>query len=152
MEPERYVLPPECVDAIVATHAGGGRVVAVGTTVVRTLEHAARGHGGIEAATGCGSADLFICPGFEFCLIDAMLTNFHLPRATPILLVSALMGRERLLEAYDYAIDVARGRKGARIQGARPVAPQAYSCSTSRSPTERNAVDAPLPAPAVAAR
>ena len=104
MEAEDYVLPPACVGAIEAARCAGGRVIGVGTTVVRTLEHAAREHGDIMDAAGQGSADVFIYPGFEFRVVDAMLTNFHLPRSTPILMVAALAGRERLAEAYEYAV------------------------------------------------
>ena len=104
MEAEDYVLPPACVSAIEAARGAGGRVIGVGTTVVRTLEHAAREHGDIIDAAGQGSADVFIYPGFEFRVVDAMLTNFHLPRSTPILMVTALAGRERLPEAYEYAL------------------------------------------------
>jgi len=104
MEAESYALPQTCVDAIVATRAGGGRVIGVGTTVVRTLEHAARANGRIEDAAGQGAADIFIYPGFEFGVVDAMLTNFHLPRSTPILMASAMAGRERLLRAYELAV------------------------------------------------
>jgi len=104
MEAEPYALPAACVDAIAATRRRGGRVVGVGTTVVRTLEHAARLHDGIENAAGEGEADIFIYPGFEFRVIDAMLTNFHLPRSTPILMAAAVAGRERLLRAYELAV------------------------------------------------
>ena len=104
MEAEEYVLPVACVEAIVATRRAGGRIVGVGTTVVRTLEHAARAAGDIGSAAGAGSADTFIYPGFEFRVIDAMLTNFHLPRSTPLLMVAALLGRERLLRAYEHAV------------------------------------------------
>jgi len=104
MESEEYELPAACVQAISSAKQRGGRVVAVGTTVVRTLEHASRVHGDIESAAGPGSADVFIFPGFEFRVVDAMLTNFHLPRSTPILMASALAGRERLLAAYDLAV------------------------------------------------
>jgi S-adenosylmethionine:tRNA ribosyltransferase-isomerase len=104
MEAEEYVLPVACVEAIVATRRAGGRIVGVGTTVVRTLEHAARAAGDIGRAAGAGSADTFIYPGFEFRVIDAMLTNFHLPRSTPLLMVAALLGRERLLRAYEHAV------------------------------------------------
>ncbi len=104
MEAEPYVLPEECVAAIVGAKERQGRVVGVGTTVVRTLEHAARANRGIENAAGAGDADVFIYPGFEFGVIDAMLTNFHLPRSTPILMAAAFAGRERLLQAYEFAV------------------------------------------------
>lgn len=113
MLPERYRIPQPTVEAITAARRRGGRVVAVGTTVVRALEHAAsRGPGDQTGGTGeqapggsAGEADLFITPGFEFRVIDGMLTNFHLPRSTPILMVAALAGRERLLEAYRLAVE-----------------------------------------------
>ena len=103
MEPERYVIPGETAAAIDATRAKKGRVVAVGTSVVRALEQAAQEDG--RVAAGEGQADLFILPGFRFRVVDAMITNFHLPRSTPILLVAALAGRQRLLDAYRRAID-----------------------------------------------
>jgi len=105
MEPEPYVIPADCVEAIVAARGRGARVVGVGTTVVRTLEFAARRFGGVEHAAGEGSADIFIYPGFEFTVIDAMLTNFHLPCSTPLLMVAALVGREPLLRAYELAVE-----------------------------------------------
>jgi S-adenosylmethionine:tRNA ribosyltransferase-isomerase len=80
----------------------GARVVAVGTTSVRTLETAARGTG--ELASFEGPTDLFILPGFEFRAVDALITNFHLPRSTLLMLVSAFAGRERILAAYQVAI------------------------------------------------
>ena len=88
----------------------GRRVVAVGTTVARSLEAAARVPEGLEAlAADAGgdlrfSTDLFITPGFEFRAVDALLTNFHLPRSTLLMLVSALAGRERILAAYAEAL------------------------------------------------
>ncbi len=79
------------------------RVVAVGTTTVRTLEYAARqGDGRIDA--GCGEADIFIYPGFQFRVVSALLTNFHLPRSTLLMLVSAFAGRENVLRAYGHAV------------------------------------------------
>jgi S-adenosylmethionine:tRNA ribosyltransferase-isomerase len=77
-------------------------VVAVGTTTVRALEHAAADG---ELHTFRGPADLFILPGYRFRVIDALLTNFHLPRSSLLLLVSALAGRERILRAYQEAIE-----------------------------------------------
>jgi S-adenosylmethionine:tRNA ribosyltransferase-isomerase len=103
MERERYEVPAETAAALAATRAAGGRVVAVGTTVVRTLEGAAAAHGG-TVAPGAGATDLFITPGFRFQVIDALLTNFHLPRSTLLMLVSAFAGRERTLAAYAEAV------------------------------------------------
>ena len=94
-----YDLPPE---AIAETRARGGRVVAVGTTTVRTLESAARATGEVRA--GAGETDLVIVPGFQFRAVSALVTNFHLPRSSLLLLVSAFAGRERVLEAYAEAL------------------------------------------------
>ena len=102
MHAERYVLPAEAADAIAACRRRGGRVFAVGTTVVRTLEHRGREGGLVEA--GEGSCDLFIYPGYEFGVVDGMITNFHLPQSTLLMLVSAFAGRERVLAAYAEAV------------------------------------------------
>ncbi|GAA3959836.1 tRNA preQ1(34) S-adenosylmethionine ribosyltransferase-isomerase QueA [Allohahella marinimesophila] len=102
MHTELYDVPAAVVDAIRATRERGGRVIAVGTTVVRALESAAAGSGDLVA--GCGDTDIFIHPGFEFKVIDALLTNFHLPRSTLLMLVSALAGREAIMAAYAEAI------------------------------------------------
>ena len=100
---EWFDLPPATADAINRARREGNRIIAVGTTSVRTLEHVARAGGDeIEAATG--DADLFIVPGHQFRLVDAMLTNFHLPRSTLLMLVSAFAGREPVLAAYEEAI------------------------------------------------
>jgi S-adenosylmethionine:tRNA ribosyltransferase-isomerase len=102
MESERYVVPEETAAAI-ARARGGGRVVAVGTTVVRTLEAAAI-EGGGEVRPGAGATKLFITPGFRFQVVDVLLTNFHLPRSTLLMLVSAFAGRDRVLAAYREAV------------------------------------------------
>ncbi len=103
MEPERYAIAPAAAAAIACARAEGRRVVAVGTTVVRTLEGAARASGGaIEPSTG--TIDLYITPGFRFEIVDALLTNFHLPRSTLLFLVAAFAGTERVLAAYREAI------------------------------------------------
>jgi S-adenosylmethionine:tRNA ribosyltransferase-isomerase len=91
--------------AINAAHRAGGRVVAVGTTSVRTLETAARFAGpGDRVGAFVDSTDLFILPGFQFKVVDAMITNFHLPRSTLLMLVSAFVGRERILDTYTTAV------------------------------------------------
>jgi S-adenosylmethionine:tRNA ribosyltransferase-isomerase len=88
-----------------AAHKAGGRVIAVGTTSVRTLESAAQlAQGSQVVGTYKGSTDLFILPGYQFRAVDALITNFHLPRSTLIMLVSAFAGRERILHAYQLAI------------------------------------------------
>jgi S-adenosylmethionine:tRNA ribosyltransferase-isomerase len=99
-------LPPETAEAIRQTRAAGRRVVAVGTTSVRTLETAARQAGeGQVVVPFSGPTALYILPGFEFKVVDAMITNFHLPRSTLLMLVSAFAGRERILNAYQAALD-----------------------------------------------
>ena len=103
MDPERYAVPQATVDAIAACRARGGRVVAVGSTSVRTLESVAAAHGGQVVETA-GSSTIFIYPPYRFQVTDAMLTNFHLPQSTLIMMVSALAGRERILAAYREAV------------------------------------------------
>ena len=96
-------LPQETADLINETRAAGGRVIAVGTTSVRTLESEAKvGWNGISSYVGPTS--LYILPGYEFKVVDAMITNFHLPKSTLLMLVSAFAGREKILETYQIAI------------------------------------------------
>jgi S-adenosylmethionine:tRNA ribosyltransferase-isomerase len=102
---ERFELPAATSDAVARTRAAGGRVVAVGTTTTRVLETCAEGAGRVRAARG--ETDLFLRPGDRFRVVDALLTNFHLPRSSLLLLAAAFAGRERLLHAYAEAI--ARG-------------------------------------------
>ena len=99
---ERFAVSAEAADAILRARGQGGRVVAVGTTVARTLETLASQPEGIRPFQGATS--LFILPGFQFRAIDALITNFHLPRSTLLMLVSAFAGRERILAAYEEAI------------------------------------------------
>lgn len=101
MEAERYIVPEDTVLAIKVARREGRRVIAVGTTTVRALEHAA-GSGDLQA--GAGTADLFIYPGYRFKIVDGLITNFHLPRSTLLMLVSAFAGRESILAAYREAI------------------------------------------------
>lgn len=100
MHRERYVIPQETVAAIEATRAAGGRVIAVGTTSLRALEGAAQ-DGPLEA--GAGETALFILPGFRFQVVDALITNFHLPKSTLLMLVSALAGTGQIKRAYAHA-------------------------------------------------
>ena len=90
------------VAAIERTRASGGRIVAVGTTSLRALESAARGS---TLAPLTGETDLFITPGFEFRVVDALLTNFHLPRSTLMMLVSALAGHAHVMALYRHAVE-----------------------------------------------
>ncbi|MBE3589361.1 MAG: tRNA preQ1(34) S-adenosylmethionine ribosyltransferase-isomerase QueA [Firmicutes bacterium] len=103
MHAEWYRLPPETAAAVERARARGGRVVAVGTTVCRTLETRATDDGRVEP--GSGWTDLFIYPGFRFRAVDALITNFHLPKSTLIMLVSAFAGREFVLEGYRRAVE-----------------------------------------------
>ncbi|MDY7233208.1 tRNA preQ1(34) S-adenosylmethionine ribosyltransferase-isomerase QueA [Hyalangium rubrum] len=103
MHPERYGVPDETAAEVNAAHAEGRRVVAVGTTVVRTLESATDPETGLLRA-GQGDTRIFIRPGFTFRQVDVLLTNFHLPRSTLVMLVSALVGREQTLAAYREAV------------------------------------------------
>ncbi|MBU0609583.1 MAG: S-adenosylmethionine:tRNA ribosyltransferase-isomerase, partial [Armatimonadetes bacterium] len=93
---------PEAAAAVNAARQSGGRIIAAGTTVVRTLETVADDAGLIHP--GAGMTDLFISPGFRFRAVDAMLTNFHLPRSSLLVMVAAFAGRERVLAAYAEAI------------------------------------------------
>ncbi len=102
MDAEVYEVREEAAHAINEARSRGGRIVAVGTTVVRTLESVAGADGRVRP--GSGWTDLFIAPGFRFRATDALVTNFHLPRTTLLMLVSAFAGRERVLAAYETAV------------------------------------------------
>ncbi len=102
MDPERATVPQPTAEAIQRMRTGGGRVVAVGTTVVRTLESSVDQAGHVIAKTG--ETALFITPGYRFRAVDAMLTNFHLPKTTLVMLVSALAGVDLMREAYRVAV------------------------------------------------
>jgi S-adenosylmethionine:tRNA ribosyltransferase-isomerase len=102
MLPERYAIGPGAAARIAAVRAAGGRIVAVGTTTVRALESAATGVDGLHA--GAGEAGLFIRPGHRFRVVDALLTNFHLPRTPLLAMVAAIAGWERVLAAYEEAV------------------------------------------------
>lgn len=102
MHSEWYTIPGETQRLVAKTKASGGRVVAVGTTSCRTLE-SAYGEGGLLRAAS-GDTDIFIYPGYRFKIIDGLLTNFHLPESTLIMLVSAFAGRENILRAYEEAV------------------------------------------------
>jgi S-adenosylmethionine:tRNA ribosyltransferase-isomerase len=101
---ERYTLSTETAAALNRARAEGRRVVAVGTTVVRTLEHCAGVAGKAELQAHHGETSIFISPGYEFRLVGAMLTNFHLPQSSLLMLVSAFAGRERVLAGYAHAV------------------------------------------------
>ncbi len=102
MHSEYYSVSPESAQRINAVRAAGGRIIAVGTTSVRTLESVARPDGTVEAKSG--ETDIFIYPGYTMKCVDALITNFHLPESTLIMLVASLVGREKVLELYREAV------------------------------------------------
>lgn len=102
MHTETFNISKEAADTINRTRAAGGRVIAVGTTSCRTLESAAADDGTIPARSG--DTDIFIYPGYKFKAIDYLITNFHLPESTLIMLVSALAGRDNIMNAYETAV------------------------------------------------
>lgn len=102
MHSEFCMVPKETAETIMETKKSGGRIVAVGTTSCRTLESFTNDDGIIKESSGC--TNIFIYPGYKFKCIDALITNFHLPESTLIMLVSALAGRENVLRAYDEAV------------------------------------------------
>ena len=103
MHSEFCIVPKETADIINETKNNGGRVIAVGTTSCRTLESLTQNDGTINE--GSGWTNIFIYPGYKFKCIDALITNFHLPESTLIMLVSALAGRENVLHAYSVAVE-----------------------------------------------
>ncbi|WP_019720848.1 tRNA preQ1(34) S-adenosylmethionine ribosyltransferase-isomerase QueA [Heyndrickxia coagulans] len=103
MHAEFYQVSEEAARTIMEVKENGGRVVSVGTTSTRTLETVASAHGGKIAASS-GWTDIFIYPGYQYKAIDALITNFHLPKSTLIMMVSALAGRENILHAYETAV------------------------------------------------
>jgi len=102
MHSEYCVIPQETADLINATKKSGGRVICVGTTSCRTIESWAQEDGTMKASAGW--TNIFIYPGYKFKVLDALITNFHLPESTLIMLVSALAGREQTLAAYKEAV------------------------------------------------
>ena len=100
MHAEWYDVPQATVDAIQAAQSRGGKVIAVGTTTLRALETA----GANELEAGAGETNLFIFPGYSFRVVDTLVTNFHLPKSTLLMLVSAFGGIENLRRAYEHAI------------------------------------------------
>jgi len=104
MHSEFYQVTPEAAKLINDTKAAGGRVICVGTTSCRTIESAADQNGVVQA--GCGDTEIFIYPGYQFKVLDNLITNFHLPESTLIMLVSALAGREYVLHAYETAVEM----------------------------------------------
>jgi len=101
MHKEYYVVSQATIDAVQQARSRGGRVVAIGTTSVRALESASRGG---QLQSGFGDTDLFITPGYQFKTVDAMLTNFHLPESTLLMLVSAFAGYQPIMNAYQHAV------------------------------------------------
>ena len=105
MHSEWFEVGAETVAAITATQAAGGRIVAVGTTTLRALESAARASGDGPLAPCSGDTDIFITPGFRFRVVDRLLTNFHLPKSTLLMLVSAFAGHEHMRALYRHALE-----------------------------------------------
>ena len=105
MHTEHYTVPQDTVDAINACHARGGRVIAVGTTSVRSLESAWDADAGELVARDRAATSLFILPGYTFHVVDALITNFHVPKSTLMMLVSAFSSRDNLMRAYEHAIE-----------------------------------------------
>ena len=103
MDEERFEVSDEAASAINAARDRGGKVVAVGTTCVRVLESVADDAGKIVAAAG--STDLFIRPGYQFRCVDALITNFHLPKSTLLMLVAAFGGYDEVMAAYREAVE-----------------------------------------------
>ena len=103
LRPERFEISPSTAELLRSAQRAGRRIVAVGTTTTRTLEFLMQQHGEIRA--GAGKTDLYIRPGFQFKITGALLTNFHLPKSTLLMLVSAFAGREAILRAYNAAIE-----------------------------------------------
>ena len=101
---EFYQVSEEAAELINSTKKAGGRVICVGTTSCRTIESAANAEGMVVA--GCDNTEIFIYPGYQFKVLDGLITNFHLPESTLIMLVSALAGREHVLNAYKTAVDL----------------------------------------------
>ena len=102
MHSERYEIPPATVEAIADTRARGGRVIAVGTTSLRALESAGQADGSVRA--GNAETDIFITPGYRFQVVDRLITNFHLPKSTLLMLVSAFAGYDNMRSAYAHAV------------------------------------------------
>jgi len=103
MHSEFCIVPKETAEIITATKQNGGRVIAVGTTSCRTLESFAQPDGTMKESSGW--TNIFIYPGYSFKCVDALVTNFHLPESTLVMLVSALAGRENILHAYSVAVE-----------------------------------------------
>ena len=102
MHSEFCIIPEETARIVTQTKQNGGRVISVGTTSCRTLESFANEDGSLTASSGW--TDIFIFPGYKFKCVDALVTNFHLPESTLVMLVSAIAGRESILNAYDIAV------------------------------------------------
>lgn len=102
MHSEMYIMPKDTADAINQAKKNGNKIIAVGTTCIRTLESVHKKHGDIREDSGW--TDIFIYPGFEFKVVDSLITNFHLPKSTLLMLVSAFSAKENILRAYDIAV------------------------------------------------
>lgn len=103
MHSEFYVVEEDQAELINETRKNGGRIISVGTTSCRTLESAADENGNLQAKSGW--TEIFIYPGYQFKIIDGLITNFHLPESTLLMLVSALAGKENIMRAYEEAVE-----------------------------------------------
>jgi S-adenosylmethionine:tRNA ribosyltransferase-isomerase len=101
---EHYTLPAATANAVNAALRAGRRIIAAGTTTTRTLEHCAAIAGGSPLEPHSGQTEIFLRPGYEFRIVSGLLTNFHLPKSTLLMLVSAFAGTQRVLAAYDHAV------------------------------------------------
>jgi S-adenosylmethionine:tRNA ribosyltransferase-isomerase len=102
---ESYRISPEAAEKINVARKAGRRIIAVGTTTIRALEYSAKSSPAGEVTASSGDADIFIYPGYEFRVVNGVLTNFHLPKSTLLMLISAFAGRERVLAAYRHAVE-----------------------------------------------
>ena len=131
---EYYTVPQRTVDAVTETRERGGRVIAVGTTSVRSLESAWDAEAGVLASREREATSLYILPGYQFHVVDALVTNFHVPRSTLMMLVSAFSTRERIMAAYRHA-----------VKSATACSPSATRCSSARKPAAASGARPPRP-------
>lgn len=135
MHSEFYTVTQEAADKINTARKNGGKIIAVGTTSTRTLESVGTEDGTVKA--GSGWTQIFIYPGYQFKVIDSLITNFHLPESTLVMLVSALAGREHVLAAYEEAVKESTGFQFWRCYAYR-MTPVYYKCKKVKLEKGRN--------------